>query len=120
MGISFKNPNLLYKEFIYDYFVNSRNVIYMKFIIPQNYDFSSKLFGFIDYSTVIFNVIWCALVFSISSLIISSLYIKIFAIIIFCFLVLLFSIVLFNHVNILYVLFYMYKFFFRQKVYLYM
>ena len=30
----------------------------MKFIFPQNYDFKSKLFGFIDYTTVILNIIW--------------------------------------------------------------
>ena len=29
----------------------------MKFIFPQNYNFKSKLFGVIDYSTAIFNVI---------------------------------------------------------------
>ena len=29
----------------------------MKFIFPQNYDFSSKLFGFIDYSTAIMDLL---------------------------------------------------------------
>ena len=35
----------------------------MKFIIPQNYNFSSKLFGFIDYSTAFVNVVWYIFVF---------------------------------------------------------
>lgn len=91
----------------------------MKFIIPQNYNFSSKLFGFLDYSTVLFNVIWTAIVFCIISLIIHNLYIKIFTIIILCFPVFLFSIIGFNHEKILYVLFYIIKYFCKQKVYLY-
>ncbi len=91
----------------------------MKFIIPQNYDFSSKLFGFLDYSTAIFNVIWFALVFCIVSFIISNLYVKIFTIIILCFPVMLFSIIGFNHENVLYVLFYILKYLYKQKVYLY-
>ena len=37
----------------------------MKFIIPQNYIFKNKLFGFMDYSTAIFNVIWALLVIAI-------------------------------------------------------
>ena len=91
----------------------------MKFIIPQNYDFSSKLFGFLDYSTAIFNIIWFALVFCIVSFIISNLYVKIFTIIILCFPVMLFSIIGFNHENVLYVLFYILKYLYKQKIYLY-
>lgn len=91
----------------------------MKFIIPQNYDFSSKLFGVLDYSTVIFNVILVAIVFCITSLIVHNLYVKIFTIIILCFPILLFSIIGFNHEKILYVLFYIIKYLYKQKVYLY-
>lgn len=91
----------------------------MKFIIPQNYDFSSKLFGVIDYSTVIFNVIWGLLVFCITNFVIHNLFIKIFVIIVLCFPVLLFSIIGFNHEKILYVILYILKFFYKPKVYLY-
>lgn len=91
----------------------------MKFIIPQNYDFSSKLFGFLDYSTVIFNAIWSIFIFCVVSFFISNLYIKVFTIIIFCFPVLLFSIIGFNHENVLYVFLYIFKFLYNQKVYLY-
>ncbi|MCI8397550.1 MAG: hypothetical protein HFJ52_08105 [Clostridia bacterium] len=91
----------------------------MKFIIPQNYDFSSKLFGFIDYSTVLFNAFWAILVFCITSILVSNLYIKFFIVIILCFPVLIFSFIGFNHEKILYVLFYILKFACRQKVYLY-
>lgn len=91
----------------------------MRFIIPQNYDFSSKLFGIIDYSTVIFNVLWGLLTFCITSFFVSSLYIKIFVIVILCFPILLFSIIGFNHENVLYVLLYIFKFFAKPKIYLY-
>ena len=91
----------------------------MKFIIPQNYDFSSKLFGVLDYSTAIFNVVWCIFIFCLTNFFISSLTLKIFIIIIFCFPVLLFSIIGFNHENILYVFLYLYKYIICQKVYLY-
>ena len=30
----------------------------MKFIFPQNYDFNTKIFGFIDYSTAFLNIIF--------------------------------------------------------------
>ncbi len=91
----------------------------MKFIIPQNYDFSSKLFGILDYSTVIFNVIWCIFIFCIVNFFVSNFTFKIFIIIILCFPVLLFSIIGFNHENILYVFLYIYKYLTCQKVYLY-
>lgn len=91
----------------------------MKFIIPQNYDFSSKLFGVIDYSTVIFNILWSFLIFCVISFFVNNFYIKIFIIIILCFPVLLFSIIGFNHENILYVAIYILKFFLKPKVYLY-
>ena len=41
----------------------------MKFIFPQNYNFNSKLFGFIDYSTAILNVVWCSFIFCLVNLI---------------------------------------------------
>ena len=91
----------------------------MKFIIPQNYDFSSKLFGIIDYSTAILNVVWCTFVFCIINFFISSLFIKIFIFIILCLPVLLFSIVGFNHEKIIYVLTYLLKYALSQKIYLY-
>lgn len=91
----------------------------MKFIIPQNYDFSSKLFGFIDYSTAFVNVIWYIVVFCLINLFNITLFFKIFLFIIFCFPVFLFTIIGFNQENILYVIIYVLKYAFGQKVYLY-
>ncbi len=91
----------------------------MKFIIPQNYDFSAKLFGIIDYSTAFVNVVWYIFIFCLVNFFVSTLFFKIFIFIIFCFPMFLFSIIGFNHENILYVLLYILKFVFCQKVYLY-
>lgn len=92
----------------------------MKFIIPQNYDFSAKLFGFIDYSTAFINVIWYIFIFCIINFFTFTLFFKIFIFIIFCFPMFLFSIIGFNHENILYVLIYLFKYVISQKIYLYM
>ena len=35
----------------------------MKFIFPQNYKFNNKLFGIIDYSTAIVNIVWYVFIF---------------------------------------------------------
>ena len=35
----------------------------MCFIFPQNYSFKNKLFGFIDYTTVIFNLFLYLIIF---------------------------------------------------------
>ena len=91
----------------------------MKFIIPQNYSFKSKLFGFIDYSTLILNIIWDFFIFCILDLIQFSVSVKISIFIIFCFPLFLFSIIGFNHENFIYVLSYLLKFIFSSKIYFY-
>lgn len=89
----------------------------MKFIIPQNYNFKNRLFGFMDYSTAIFNVIWMLIVFFLVNLINLSINIKIGIFITLYFPLFLFSIFGFDNENIIYVIFYMYKFIKRRKVY---
>ena len=91
----------------------------MKFIIPQNYDTSSKLFGFLDYSSGIILILWSIFIFCLINFIFHSLYLKIFIFIIFCFPVYLFCFIGFNHENIIYILSYLLKFAFSQKIYLY-
>ena len=91
----------------------------MKFIFPQNFNFKNKLLGIIDYPTAIFNVIYFLLIWVICKLFIHNLTAKII-IIIFTYLpILLLSVIDFNHENILYFLWYMFKYFFRPKLYLY-
>ncbi len=91
----------------------------MKFIFPQNYNFNSKLLGFIDYSTAILNAVWFAFVFCLVNIIFSNLNIRIVLFIVLCFPVLLFSIIGFNHENIIYVFLYISKYVRRPKLYLY-
>lgn len=91
----------------------------MKFIFPQNYNFSNKLFGLIDYSTAILNVVWYIFIFCFINLFFTNIQIKIFIFISLCFPLLIFSIVGFNHENIIYVFFYIVKFMKNRKIYLY-
>ena len=91
----------------------------MKFIFPQNYDFKNKIFGIIDHSTAIINVIWFCLLLIIVNIIFNDLNIKIFLLIIFCFPVILFSYSGFNGENIVYVFIYMINFMKKQKKYFY-
>lgn len=91
----------------------------MKFIFPQNYNFNSKLFGVIDYSTLFINLIWWTTIFIISNLFFNNLSFKVIFLIITGFPFLLLSIFGFNHENIFYVIFYLFKYLKNNKIYLY-
>ena len=91
----------------------------MKFIFPQNFNFKNKLLGIIDYPTAIFNIIYFLLVYILTNIFISNLTIKIIIIILFYLPIFLISVIDFNHENILYFFWYMIKFIFRPKIYLY-
>ena len=91
----------------------------MKFIFPQNYNFKNKILGIIDYTTLIFNIIWIALIVFLLNIIFNNLNIKVFFTIIFCFPIIILSLIGFNGENILYVFSYMFKYIFKQKLYLY-
>lgn len=91
----------------------------MKFIFPQNYNFKNKLFGFIDYSTAILNVVWFSFIFCLVNIIFQDINIKIFLFVVLCFPVLIFSIIGFNHENVLYVFLYISKYMKNPKIYLY-
>jgi len=91
----------------------------LKFIIPQNYNLSSKLFGILDYSSVIIIGLWCLFIFCVTNFIFHTLYLKIFVLIVLCFPVVIFCFVGFNHENIIYVISYISNFAFSQKIYLY-
>lgn len=91
----------------------------MRFIFPQNYKFNNKIFGIVDYSTAIVNVVWYAFVFLLINIIFHSIKIKIFLFVLLCFPFFLISVIGFNHENIIFVIFYIIKFFKNRKVYLY-
>lgn len=92
----------------------------MKFIIPKNYNYKNKLLGFIDYPTVIINIIYFLFLYCLFNLFFSNfLTLKIFFLILFYFPFLLFSIIGFNHENFIYILFYILKYLIKPKLYLY-
>lgn len=91
----------------------------MKFIFPQNYNFSHKLFGFIDYSTAILNVGWLGFLIAISNLFFSNLNFKICLCVCLYLPILLLSILGINRENIIYVFIYIYRFMKNKKIYFY-
>ena len=91
----------------------------MKFIFPQNYNFHSKLFGLLDYSTAIFNFVCWFIVFIFTKLFISDLFTKIILFIIVCFPIFLISCLAFHQENIIYVFHYLFVFYKKPKLYLY-
>lgn len=91
----------------------------MKFIFPKNYSFRYKLLGFIDYSTAILDAIIGAILYFILNIFIRNLLTKIYIFIILFLPILLFSILGLARENLLSVIYYMFKFFKNQNVYLY-
>ena len=91
----------------------------MKFIFPQNYNFTNKLFGFIDYTTIILNIIWGLLIFAFVYFFIPNIALKIGIFIVFFLPFALFSIIGFNHERILYILIYLYFYISSPKLYLF-
>ena len=91
----------------------------MKFIFPKNYNFKNKIFGIIDYSTALVNIIWYAFIFLLINLLFSNIKIKIFVFILLAFPFFLFSVIGFNHENIVDVIKYIIKYFKNRKLYLY-
>ena len=91
----------------------------MKFIFPKNYKYNAKLFGFIDYTTAIIDLIIGIILFLIVHLIFSNLSTQVYVFISLFSPVILFSIVGVNRENILDFSLYIIKFFRNRKVYFY-
>ena len=91
----------------------------MHFIIPKNYTIKPKLLGTFDYSSVVLSIIFIIITFSILSLFPISITIKISIIIIInlpIFLLLNFGL---GNENIIYILYYLLKYLFTPKIYIY-
>lgn len=91
----------------------------MNFIFPSNYAFKNKIFGFIDYTSAIINLLWYIFVFSLVNLIFSNINIKITLFFTFCLPFLIFTILNNKNENILLILNYIIKFIFNKKIYFY-
>lgn len=94
-------------------------MVKIKFIFPQNYNFKNKLFGFLDYSTVLVNIFWGFFIFLILKLFNLSFNLKLSFFITFYLPLFLFSILGFNNENIIYFIKYTFKFIKNRKVYFY-
>lgn len=91
----------------------------MKFFFPKNYSFKYKLLGFIDYTTAVIDTILGFLLYFLLGIFIKNLTTKLYIFVIIFFPILLFSIFGLGRENLISVLFYMYKFFKNQNIYLY-
>lgn len=91
----------------------------MNFIFPSNYNFKNKLFGVIDYTSAIINIIWYIFIFCLVNLLIIDFNLKIIIFISLCLPFFIFTIINNRNENILYVLLYMIKFFCNRKLYFY-
>lgn len=91
----------------------------MHFIFPKNYNFKSKLLGFIDYSTAIIDTVIGVIIYFFVNLFFSSIDIKIYIFISLFLPILLISILGINKENFINVFKYMTKFIKNQNVYLY-
>lgn len=91
----------------------------MKFIFPQNYKFTTKILGLLDYQTALLNTLWGGLIFLIINFLCSSLNIKIFLFIILVFPMLIFSVIGINGENLISVIIYMSKFIIKPKLLFY-
>ena len=91
----------------------------MKFIFPQNYSFSNKLFGIIDYSTALFFLIYAIILYSILHCLIADLFFRLFVFILFFLPIMLFSIIGFNHEKITYVFYYIIRYISHPKYYIF-
>ena len=91
----------------------------MKFIFPQNYTFQTKLFGFIEYSTAIFNIIYWIILYLFINIFIPDLTIKIAIFIILALPIFILSITGIYKENFLNILFYVIKYFLKRNIYVF-
>lgn len=92
----------------------------MHFVVPQNYNLGNKLFGFLDYSTCLFLVFFSIIIFAFLSLFPIEFIYKLAIFLILFFPLFILSVTGFYRENLVDVLFYMFKYLFSQKIYLYM
>ena len=91
----------------------------MNFVFPSNYNFKNKLFGLIDYTTAIINVIWYIFSFCLVNLLWVDFNLKLFIFSVLAIPFLIFSIINNRNESILVVLGYIFKFLYSPKLYFY-
>lgn len=91
----------------------------MKFIIPRNYKYNSKILGFLDYITAFIDLIIGVILYFLISLVIKNIRMKIYFFISLFLPVILFSIFGTGGENIIYFSIYIIKFLKNRRVYFY-
>lgn len=91
----------------------------MHFIFPKNYDFRPKIFGILDYSTAIIDVILGIIIYFLINIFVKNINIKINIFISLYLPVILFSILGINQESFSSIIRYTFKFIKNQNVYLY-
>lgn len=91
----------------------------MNFIIPKNYKFKAKLLGLIDYQTAVLDSIWAGILYVLVNVVFSSITLKVYFFIGLFVPFLLFSMIGMNNENIISVLIYIFKYYKKQKIYLF-
>lgn len=91
----------------------------MKFIFPQNYNFQTKLFGFIEYSTAIFNVIYWGILYFIFNIFINDFTLKLSLFIMLALPIFILSITGIYKENFLNILYYIIKYFLNCNIYVF-
>lgn len=91
----------------------------MKFIFPRNYKYKNKLFGIIDYSTAIINLIFYIFIYFLINLFFKQIKLKIFLFVLICFPCFLISIINNDNENVFFIIKYFIKYIKSKKLYLY-
>lgn len=91
----------------------------MNFIFPKNYNFSFKLFGFINYTSIVINLIYGFILYFFISFLFKSFIVKLYIFIALFLPVFLFISLNRSDENILIIFKYILKYIFRPKVYFY-
>lgn len=96
-----------------------REVFNLKFVIPQNYNLKNKFLGFLNYSTIVVNLVWIFLIFNVLKLFSLPFHIQISLTIILCLPLILFSIIGVNNESIFQIILYLLKYFLKTKIYIF-
>ena len=91
----------------------------MLFVFPKNYNFKPKLFGLIEYTTAIFDIITAIIIYYFINLFISDISIKIVVFISVFLPIMLTSVVGINKESFVSISKYLVKFLINQNIYLY-
>lgn len=90
-----------------------------KYVIPKNYDVKTKFLGIVEYSSILYLVIFDVLIYFLLNLVIKSIIIKIQVLILVSTPIILFMFIGINGENINYVIYYFFRYIFKEKVHIY-